>query len=292
VSSGSQGYIGTGAPERRLDMSFVHRLGFRPTFLVLTVATIVGMMLASDTNAGPRLIWHDEFSGSGAPQTTWTHEVGGSGWGNDELETYTSRPTNSYLDGQGHLVVVARRERYAGRDGIVRDYTSAKLVTKGRFSFEHGRVAARIQIPSGPGIWPGFWLVGADLDRVGWPAAGEIDVMEVNGRKPEKVNGTVHGPGPQGSAQFGGSATLPQSLASGFHVYGANWTRSEIQFTLDGETYATVERANLPAATPWAFDQRMFLILNVAVGGTLPGPPTLQTTFPARMLVDWIRIWR
>ena len=148
------------------------------------------------------LSWSDEFdAGSRPDESRWVYDLGGGGWGNQELQTYTSRADNAALR-DGALVITARAERFTGSDGIARDYTSARLKTKDRFAQTYGKFEARLQVPRGQGIWPAFWMLGADIDAVGWPQCGEIDIMENIGREPATIHGTLHGPG-----YSGGSAT-------------------------------------------------------------------------------------
>jgi beta-glucanase (GH16 family) len=218
--------------------------------------------------------------------------VGGHGWGNRELQSYTSHRENARLDGRGHLVIAAHRETRTGAGRTRRHYTSARLKTHGRFSFRYGRVAARMRVPAGRGLWPAFWMMGADINLVGYPRCGEIDVMEVLGQHPRTVHGTVHGPGPNLDSGIGGQLTAKRSLARRFHTYGARWTPDQVRFTLDGRAYETVRRSAYPPDATWAFDRHMFMILNLAVGGTWPGPPDRATRFPARLKVAWVRVWQ
>ena len=242
------------------------------------------------------LSWSDEFdgaAGASVDRSRWTFDVGGGGWGNQELESYTERPRNASLDGLGNLVVLADREAYRGPDGIARDYTSARLKTQGLFAQAYGRFEARIRIPYGPGMWPAFWMLGADIGTVGWPACGEIDVMENVGFEPSTVHGSIHAP--QGSGH--GSATAAYALPAGqrfaddFHVFAVEWSPGEVRFLVDGTAYGTRTPTDLPAGTRWVFDHPFFVILNVAVGGTWPGPPDATTVFPQRMLVDYVRVY-
>ena len=240
------------------------------------------------------LVWSDEFNGpAGASPdpSRWTFDVGGGGWGNNELEYYTARPANASLDGHGHLAIVARRESYSGH-GVTRDYTSARLKTQGLFSTTYGRIEASIKLPVGRGLWPAFWAVGESIETVGWPASGEIDMMESLGDG-FTLFGSLHGP--EGSNERGYGLTSPHrsavSLAGGFHVYGVDWSPSAIVFTFDGVPYATRTPAELGPGQHWAFDKPFFLILNLAVGGDWPGAPNASTAFPATMLVDWVRVY-
>jgi beta-glucanase (GH16 family) len=236
----------------------------------------------------PTLLAADEFDGpaGSAPNPgIWRYDLGGGGWGNGELQGYTDSRRNSALDGAGNLVITARREA----DG---SYTSARLTTQGTYSVQYGRVEARIKIPRGQGIWPAFWMLGADLPQVGWPACGEIDVMENIGREPGIIHGTVHGPGYSGAEGIGAAATLPSgAFADAFHVYAVDWRPGSISWSVDGATYRTITPADTNG-DPWVFDKPFFVILNVAVGGGWPGSPDGTTAFPQQMLVDWIRVWQ
>jgi beta-glucanase (GH16 family) len=147
-------------------------------------------------------------------------------------------------------------------------------------------------LPAGQGIWPAFWMLGADIASVGWPACGEIDIMENIGREPSIAHGTVHGRGYSGGNGVSARYTLPagQAFAQGFHVFAIQWASRAIAFSVDGTTYATVTPSSLPAGTSWVFDKPFFLILNVAVGGTFPGPPDATTTYPQEMIVDYVRV--
>ena len=241
-----------------------------------------------DLSASDAPSWSDEFrgpAGNGPSRRKWSFDRGGGGWGNDELETYTASRRNSRLDGRGHLTIVARRV------GGERRFTSARLKTRGKYSFRFGRVAIRAKLPAGRGLWPAFWMLGHDFPGVDWPFCGEIDVMEMLGQNPRRVHGYVHGPGSLAEEGVGGSKRVRRSLARGYHVYSADWSAERITFSLDGFPYATVARATYPPGQTWAFDRPMFLLLNLAVGGEWPGPPGRSTRFPARMKVDWVRVW-
>jgi beta-glucanase (GH16 family) len=171
-------------------------------------------------------------------------------------------------------------------------YTSARIKTQGRFSVTYGKVEARIRIPSGQGIWPAFWMLGADIDQVGWPTCGEIDIMENIGKEPATIHGTVHGPGYSGGNGIGGPFSLPagQRFADDYHVYGIEWSPQSVAFFVDGTAYFEVTPAKLPAGRAWVYQHPFFLILNVAVGGTWPGNPDATSVFPQEMLVDWVRV--
>jgi beta-glucanase (GH16 family) len=245
----------------------------------------------------PHLIWQDNFTGpAGASPNPekWSFDTGGSGWGNDELESYTSRPVNAELDGHGHLVITARRETYTGSEGVTRHYTSARLQTLDELRFKYGLVEARIEIPSGVGLISQFWALGSEAydSSTAWPGSGEIDTMEVRGSQPTVVEGTVHGPWSWARHGVSASASSSTSLASAFHVYGMEWTPRQIRFMLDGAVYQTITPADLPAGAAWPFRHPFFLLLDLAVGGEWAGSPTPTTPFPARMIVDWVRVWQ
>jgi beta-glucanase (GH16 family) len=192
------------------------------------------------------------------------------------------------------LVIRAARETLTGADGIRREYTSARLKTSGRFAQTYGRFEARIRVPRGQGIWPAFWMLGADIETVGWPACGEIDVMENIGRESALVHGTIHGPGYSGGQAIGRSFALPggASFADDFHVFGVDWEPRAIRWSVDGVLYQTRTPADLPSGARWVFDHPFFLLLNVAVGGAWPGNPDSSTAFPQEMQVDWVRVYQ
>ncbi len=242
------------------------------------------------------LVWSDEFEGSSnSPIDTskWTAEVGGHGWGNNELEYYTDRIENAYQS-EGSLIIKAIKEKYTGADKVTRAYTSARLITKGKFSATYGRFEARIKIPYGQGIWPAFWLLSANIDSVGWPTCGEIDIMENIGREPSTVHGTLHGPDYSGGKGLSGSYSLANSqrFADSFHTFAVEWEPKVVRFYCDGILYNTRTPADLPSGTKWVFDHPFFILLNVAVGGDWPGSPNDTTVFPQMMQVDYVRVYQ
>lgn len=246
---------------------------------------------------GWTLAWSDDFDGpEGAPAdpARWVADVGGGGWGNHELETYTENGRNAFLSGDGFLVIRVLREHHVGSDGVSREFTSARLKTEGRYAQAYGRFEARIQIPRGQGIWPAFWLLGSDIGEVGWPACGEIDVMENIGKEPATVHGSMHGPGYSGGDGLTGSDSLGdgEAFADAFHLFAVEWEPGEVRFEVDGHVYETRTRADLPSGAPWVFDHPFFVLLNVAVGGDWPGSPDATTRFPQTMRVDYVRLYR
>jgi beta-glucanase (GH16 family) len=250
----------------------------------------------SPAPAGWQLTWSDEFDapdGAAPDSSRWAFDLGGGGWGNNELQSYTDRRENSVIR-NGALVIHVARETFTGGDGIRRDYTSARLKTQSRFTQTYGRFEARIRIPRGQGIWPAFWMLGQDITTAGWPACGEIDIMENIGREPAMVHGTMHGPGYAGGQSIGVAFTNAggRPFADDFHVFAIEWDAQAIRWYVDGTLYETRTPADLPAGARWAFDHPFFLLLNVAVGGNWPGSPDGTTTFPQEMLVDWVRVYR
>ncbi|MGO9268914.1 MAG: family 16 glycosylhydrolase [Terriglobia bacterium] len=242
------------------------------------------------------LVWSDEFGGPNgtAPDPTkWGYDVGGNGWGNDELEYYTSRTQNAYVQ-DGNLVIQALKETYTGSDGVTRNYTSARLLTASKFSQAYGRFEARIKIPYGQGMWPAFWMLGNNISQVPWPQCGEIDVMENIGKEPSIVYGSIHGPGYTGGTGVGTSYTLPNGarFADDFHVFAVEWEPNVVRFYVDSNLYATDTPSSLPAGSTWVLDHPFFILLNVAVGGGWPGAPDSSTVFPQQMLVDYVRVYQ
>src|SRR5882672_7548982 len=242
------------------------------------------------------LTWSDEFdgpNGSAVDSTKWSFDVGGNGWGNNELETYTSRTANAHLE-SGLLVIKALKETFTGPDNITRNYTSARLLTRNKFTQAYGRFEARIKIPYGQGLWPAFWMLGDNIGTAGWPTCGEIDIMENIGKEPSIVHGTFHGPGYSGGNGVSAAYTLSggQKFSDDFHTFAVEWEPNVMRFYVDGLLYKTRTPADLPAGTSWVFDHPFFIILNVAVGGGWPGNPDATTVFPQQMLVDYVRVYQ
>ncbi|HLZ12678.1 MAG TPA: glycoside hydrolase family 16 protein [Candidatus Acidoferrum sp.] len=248
------------------------------------------------STAGFVLAWSDEFNGadgSTPDSTKWTYDLGGGGWGNKELETYTNRAVNAQIK-NGNLVITAQKETFTGADGIAREYTSARLKTQNLFAQAYGRFEARIKIPAGQGMWPAFWMLGNDIAATGWPKSGEIDIMENIGREPGMVHGSLHGPSSAApTSDETSTVTLPgnANFADDFHVYAVEWEPAEVRFYVDANNYATFKKAEWPANGTWVFDHPFFILLNVAVGGNWPGSPDATTQFPQQMLVDYVRVY-
>jgi len=256
---------------------------------VSTLLAVICLLTGAQAQTLPGwdLVWADEFNqaeGSTPDPTKWGHDIGGGGWGNKELQHYTSRTNNARIE-EGHLVIEALEESHGERD-----YTSARLLTKGKSSWTYGRMEARIKIPRGQGIWPAFWMLGTNISTVGWPRCGEIDVMENIGKEPSIVHGTLHGPGYSGGDGVGKSHSVAGDLADGFHVFAVEWEENVIRWYLDDVHYFTATPASLGDSN-WVFDRPQFILLNLAVGGNWPGAPDETTVFPQQMRVDYVRVY-
>lgn len=243
--------------------------------------------VTSESYLGYGLVWQDEFNGPALNTSDWTHETGAGGWGNQELQYYTDRPDNAYLE-DGRLVIEAKKESYSGSP-----YTSARLITQNKQLFQYGRVDIRAILPEGQGIWPALWMLGANISSIGWPACGEIDIMELIGHQPSTVHGTAHW-GPQGqgySNHIGGSYSLDgEKYSERYHVFSIVWEKDNIKWYVDENEFFRLSRANVNGAYP--FNAEFFFIFNIAVGGQWPGYPDESTTFPQRMYVDYIRVFQ
>ncbi len=262
----------------------------------LLAAVLIARVRTDQPPAGP-LIWSDEFdgpAGSAPDPTKWKNDVGGHGWGNQELQYYTDGSANTFLDGRGHLVIEARQESPAGlRCGTAScAYTSGRLISAGRFSHAYGRYEARIKVPAGRGTWPAFWMLGDDIAAHPWPASGEIDVMEHVGQEPGTLHGSAHGPEYSGTGSITRGYTLPGdgSLSDDFHTYAVDWSPDGLAWSIDGKVYGRMDRSDV-GDRAWVLDKPYFLLLNLAIGGVWPGPPDASTSFPLRMVVDYVRVY-
>ncbi len=245
--------------------------------------------------AEPTLLWSDEFNqpaGAAPDPAKWVYDLGGGGWGNKELETYTDSRENSFVTTDpgaldGHALAIRAVKTASG------GFTSARLKTLGKFAVTYGRIEARLKLTRGRGVWPAFWMLGNDFPKVSWPACGEIDIMEQLGHEPGRTHGTLHGPGYAGEKGPSAAFDLPggASLSDAFHVFAVDWAPDKIEWSLDGTVYFRRTPADLPAGTRWVFDAPAFLLLNVAIGGNWPGNPDAATTFPQTLLVDYVRVY-
>lgn len=267
----------------------------RTVALILLPFLLMGCF--GETNELPnrqyRIVWEDNFNGATGelPDTVnnWTFEIGRgvNGWGNNELQYYTARTENAVLNGTGQLIITALQEDYQGAG-----YTSARMITKGKREFQYGRFEARIKTPFSQGLWPAFWMLGSDIDDNPWPAAGEIDIMELRGQEPSTIAGSIHGPGYSG----GNAVTSDYTLLDGrfdteFHVFAVEWGPNFIDFYVDDFLYQQLTPADLPEDSDWVFDKDFFLLLNLAVGGNYVGNPNQNSRFPQTLTVDYVRVY-
>lgn len=273
--------------------------------IVLVVFGTVLVVSCTDNDLGQKLptrhfvlSWSDEFNG---PANTlpdaqkWTYDLGAGGWGNSEYQVYTNKLENVSTDGKGNLVITAIKTPtlpYA-------TYTSARVISKGLFAQSYGRFEARIKLPFGPGIWPAFWLLGTSVDSVDannnpidWPQCGEIDIMELNGSKPQTVHGTLHGPGYSGGASITKGYTLINDrFDNDYHIFAIEWGKDYIDFFVDNYLFNRLTPENVTGK--WVFnDQPFYILLNMAVGGNYVTGPTADTTFPQKMYVDYVRVYK
>jgi len=238
-----------------------------------------------------QMVWSDEFNqpdGSKPDPTKWGYDTGGNGYGNNEKEYYTDRTNNVRIE-DGKLVIEALRQDFSGKH-----YTSGRILTQGKYSWTYGIFEARIKIPRGQGIWPAFWMLGTSINSDSWPDCGEIDIMENIGREPGTVHGTVHGPGYSGAHGIGGPVSLADNavVADNFHIFAVDCEPGSVTWFMDGKKYFSITPASLPQGTRWVFDKPKFLLLNLAVGGFWPGYPDATSTYPQRMVVDYVRVYQ
>jgi beta-glucanase (GH16 family) len=264
--------------------------------------------------SGWTLAWSDEFdgpNGSAPDSTKWVYDIGwgDGGWGNNELEYYTSGRDNSFLQG-GSLVIEARTDdlqpsMVCGSSPC--NYTSARMKTLGTFSQQYGRFEARIKIPTGSGMWPAFWMMGTDFPTVDWPACGEIDVMENWGSDGTVIAGTTHDPGANSENGISGEYTFSSltTVANDYHVYAIEWDVNAVKFFVDTTEYHCVRKPSAPSSScgaisgtvanaphTWPFDKPFFMLLNLAIDSSSDNRPNSSTKFPAQMLVDYVRVYK
>ena len=240
------------------------------------------------TYTGYEKVWQDEFNGTSLDLTSWGFDIGNSGWGNNELQYYTNnRPENVYLTG-GKLVIEAKKENYQGSA-----YTSTRLLTKGKKEFTLGRIDIRAKLPVGKGIWPALWMLGKKIDQTSWPACGEIDIMELVGKEPNKVHGTLHwGANTASHVYQGNSYTLSSgNYSEKFHVFSLVWELDKMEIFMDDNSVFKFDKSKVGSAA-YPFNEPFFLIFNVAVGGDWPGSPDASTVFPQQMFVDYVRVFK
>lgn len=240
---------------------------------------------------GVKLVWADEFNTATLDTSNWSFQNGNGcpencGWGNNELQYYTPRPENLFFK-DGNLVIHAKKEAYNGKE-----YSSSKIISRGKKPFKFGRIDIRAKLPKGKGIWPAFWMMPEDDVYGGWPKSGELDIMEMIGHEANKTHGTLHfGPGP-GSVQLTSSHALPKGIFNdAFHVFSLDWKKDEIKWLVDGEVYASHNISEF-GSNQYPFNEKFFFIINLAVGGNWPGNPDNTTLLPQSLIVDYIRVYQ
>lgn len=260
--------------------------GSNPDNTVSLIPIPEGGATSPTSYPGMTLVWEDDFEGNSLDIANWSHETGtgNNGWGNNELQYYRSQNTSVE---RGHLIITAKQESFGGSQ-----YTSSRIVSKNKKQFRYGRVDIRAVTPRGQGMWPALWMLGSNFEEVGWPACGEIDIMEMVGGQGREntVHGTVHWQNDGSHAEFGGSYKIPSgTLADKFHVFSIEWTASKITWYIDNQKYHEIDTT--PAQLD-EFRRSFFFIMNVAVGGNWPGSPDNTTVFPQHMIVDYIRVFQ
>ena len=282
-----------------------------PVRVLVAVSIGLSLLVNPVADAAPKklkLLWSDEFNGKkgvGPSTKVWSAEIGGGGWGNSERQFYTDKAANASMDGAGRLVITANRisNDYAEQVGEVPgtedilnrcsecQFTSARLKTARKLSFQYGRIEARIKMPEGIGTWPAFWMLGGDLlDGVPWPECGEIDIMEFRGDIPDQSTSAIHGPTtPQGSG-LGARFLSGPPLSEGFHTYALEWKKNSLSFLVDGRVTGTFSAADT-GSRGWVYNQKFFLILNLAMGGTYAGEYIDPAINQAQLSVDYIRFY-
>jgi beta-glucanase (GH16 family) len=249
-------------------------------FILTAILFAFVQQALSQTATNYQLVWSDEFNYNGVPDSTkWGYNLGAGGWGNEEAEYYTNRIDNAVVK-NGVLQIIAKKEKHEGSD-----YTSARLLTKNKFSFTYGKVVARAKLPFAKGSWPAIWMLGANDETVGWPDCGEIDIMEHAGNRLNKIYGTLHYPGHSG-ADGDGSTMMVNNVTGAFHIYSMEWDSTSIKIYVDGKLNHTVANS---ARVP--FNHDFFLIMNVALGGGF-GDAIDPAFKSAAMEVDYIRVYQ
>jgi len=249
-----------------------------------------------------KLVWRDEFNGvtGSAPSSArWGFQTGGNGWGNKELQCYTNSRSNSALDGSGHLVIraVHHKTSFKCADGSKNKWTSAKLTTEGKFSQKYGRLEVRAKLPTGKGTWPAFWGLGINNKQVGWPRSGEIDVMEYIGNRPTESSASISSerrpgqPAPNHRYFQAKYKVASQALTKAFHTYAVDWTPTSMTYSRDGKIFGRVTKAQVTKTAKWPFDQKFFLVLNLAMGGNYGKKVPASLTATQKYTVDYVRVY-
>lgn len=256
--------------------------------LPLSLIFILPVLIMNSCTKQPssRLYWSDEFNYTGAPDSTkWGYDLGGNGWGNNELQHYTNDPRNVRVE-NGNLIIEAHKDSNT--------YTSTRLISKGKGDWLYGRIEVRAKLPKGKGTWPAIWMLSTDWKYGNWPTSGEIDIMEHVGYDPGIIHGTIHTESYNHIKQTQKEGKIKVDDAQdAFHLYAINWTDNKIDFFIDDKLYHTVKRDPKDDFKGWPFDQRFHLIMNIAVGGNWGGKEGVEPNiWPQRMEVDYVRVYQ
>ena len=239
------------------------------------------------------ITWHDEFEGELLDLDKWSHEVGGHGFGNNELQYYTNDTTNSFVS-NGMLTIRAQFEPAGvGSSNNLRNFSSARLRTVGKGDWRYGRIDVRAKIALGQGIWPAIWMLPSDWKYGGWPKSGEIDIMEHVGFDEGRIHGSVHTESYNHMINTQRSnSKLISEVKESFHIYSIEWNIDKINFFIDDIQHFSFENDNKNNYKTWPFNEKFHLLINVAVGGNWPGSPDNTTIFPSEMKVDYVRVYK
>ncbi|MCU7613570.1 glycoside hydrolase family 16 protein [Chryseobacterium sp. GMJ5] len=258
-------------------------------FNLIIGGTLVFSLLSCVSNkpdSNRKLIWSDEFNGKGLPDATkWNYDVGGGGYGNEEAQFYTKNRLENARTENGNLIIEARKENWENNK-----YTSARLLTKGKFSFQYGTVEVRAKLPKGRGTWPAIWMMSENMKK--WPYDGELDIMEHVGYNQGYIHASVHTKKYNHVIGTQKTDTLfVKDASEKFHIYKADWTPEKIDFYIDDQKFFTYENKEKTYET-WPFDQPYFIILNLAVGGFWGGKEGIDdTVFPQKYYIDYVRVY-
>lgn len=247
-------------------------------FLAILIS-LLSISSFAQSREGYTLVWEDNFSGSSLDSNCWSHETAEPGWVNNELQRYTN---DNIAFSDGNLLLLAKKENG--------EYTSARLITRGKKTFTYGIFEIRAKIPRGTGTWPALWMLGQNIEQVSWPACGELDIMEHVGKNPGFIHSTVHNPSGYGSTPYTGIIKVEDPFDT-FHIYGMEWTDQYVDFYTDGILVYHYQ-PEVKNAENWPFDEPSYFIFNIAIGGNWGGPEVDDNLFPAVMTVDWVRVYQ
>ena len=283
---------------------------FAPIGAFMAISVALSLAVNPVADAAPKklkLLWSDEFNGKKGARPSakvWSAEIGGGGWGNSERQYYTDKSANASMDGAGRLIITADRisNEYAEQIGTVPgtedilnrcsecQFTSARLKTARKLSFMYGRVEARIKMPVGVGTWPAFWMLGQNIDQIGWPKSGEIDILEYIGKEPHMVFTTLHTQDSHGNTINTKKTKFP-TIEEGFHVFALDWTKDKMEFYVD-DTLVYTFQPKVKNDDTWPFNKPFYFILNVAIGGNFGGPAVDDSIFPQDFIIDYVKVYQ